>query len=120
MKSRELRVQDPLDARRPARIEASHRTSLNFEVFYFADLESKRKFDTDPPRWCGPLTDPVTGQRFVPARRSPRTEYDGRTFYFVSDESQGRFAARPDSFAVPHFRMREDGAALGGARPVAG
>ncbi len=108
MKSRELRVQDPVDARRPARIEASHRSSLNFEVFYFADPESKRKFEADPPRWCGPLTDPVTGQRFVPARRSPRSEHGGRTFYFVSEENQRRFATQPDSFAVPHFRMRDE------------
>jgi YHS domain-containing protein len=93
---------------RSAQIEPTHRSCLNFEVFYFSDTQMKQKFDEDPLRWCGALTDPVTLQRFHPGRRSPKTEAGGRPYYFVCAENLATFQARPDSFSVPHFRMRDD------------
>jgi len=107
MREQQIRVPCLMTDRIEARIEESLRASLNFEIFYFSDSEARRRFEADPTRWCGPLTDPVTLQRFVPTKRSPVAEAGGRRFYFVSDKTRQEFAARPDSFSVPHFRMRQ-------------
>ncbi len=116
MLDKQIRVPCQMVERLDARIDPSLRTSLNFEVFYFSDPEAKGRFDADPVQWCGPLTDPVTLQRFIPTRQSPSALEGGRRFYFVSDTTRAAFAARPDSFSVPRFRMRDDAGPGGKAR----
>lgn len=108
MKLQGVEVPCAVEGHRPARIEPSHRSDLNFEVFYFSDTQMKTKFDREPQRFCGALTDPVTLQRFHPSRKSPTSMAGGKTFYFVSQENKSMFDAKPDSFSVPHFRMRDD------------
>jgi len=91
---------------RPAVIDAAHRSSLNFEVFYFSDEPSKAQFDAEPLRYCGILTDPVTHSRFIPGIASPRIDWGGRPYYFLSEETLTQFKAMPDSFAQPNYKMR--------------
>jgi len=91
---------------RTAVIDVAHRSSLNFEVFYFSDDSSKAQFDANPLRFCGILTDPVTHARFVPGSASPRIDWEGRPYYFLSDETLAQFKAMPDSFAKPNYTMR--------------
>jgi YHS domain-containing protein len=94
-----------MNASAPAMLDADHRSLLNREAFYFADLEAKQTFDADPVHHCGLLTDPVSGERFQPRDDSPRFDYNGRPFYFVSDATLDAFTAMPDSFFLPTLRM---------------
>jgi YHS domain-containing protein len=98
------------DTTRPAVVQRDARTQVNYEFFYFADAESKQRFDGDPLRWCGTVTDPISRQRFRPTQASARTEHNGVPFFFESQETQLQFAAHPDSFAVMHQKMFETGA----------
>lgn len=73
---------------------------VNYEVFMFSSTAARRKFDRDPLRYCGLLTDPVNQKRFHPTPQSPRTVFKERPYYFVSDSTFAVFHATPDSFAV--------------------
>jgi len=79
---------------------------VNFEFYYFADEAGKKRFEEDPLRWCGSVTDPVSRSRFRPTEASARLDYEQIPFYFDSEDTQQQFAARPDSFSVMHVRMR--------------
>ena len=100
-----IALQDPIDPSRAAVLDAEHRAFVNWETFFFADLESKRKFEADPIAWCGVLTDPVTLQRFVPGDASPRSSYDGRPYFFYTAESKETFDAMPGMYATANFDM---------------
>ena len=95
-----------MSAHKQAVIDAGHRSFVNHEIFYFSGTEEKVRFDSDPPAYCGILSDPVSRQRFRPARSSGRIDHAGRTFFFVSDSTFALFRAMPDSFATPRFGMR--------------
>jgi len=58
------------------------------------------KFQHDPLRYCGLLTDPVSHARFRPTRRSPRLDYSARPYYFMAESTFAAFKAMPDSFAL--------------------
>lgn len=98
-------VQDAIDPDRDAVLDRAHRSFVNWETFFFADTASKRRFDADPLRWCGILTDPVSRQRFVPGDRSPRSEYGGRPYFFYTDANKAVFDASPDTYATANFDM---------------
>lgn len=85
------------------------RSQVNYEFYYFADAEAKQRFDADPLRWCGTVTDPISRQRFRPTRDSGRTEHAGVTFFFESPQTQTQFAAAPDSFSVMQQKMMDAG-----------
>lgn len=93
-------VPDLLHPDRQAKLDPAFRTLLNYEVFFFSDVESKRKFDKNPTTYCGLLTDPVTQQRFQPKKSSPHSKYAERGYYFSSDSTLAAFKAAPDSFAL--------------------
>jgi YHS domain-containing protein len=80
-------------------LDPDHRSFVNWETFFFADLDSKKKFDADPLRYCGILTDPVTHLRFEPGSRSPSSQYDGRPYFFYSGENKAKFDADPATYA---------------------
>ena len=80
-------------------LDPEHRSFVNWETFFFADLESKKKFDADPLRYCGILTDPVSRQRFVPGDKSPRTQHDGRPYFFYMEANKATFEADPQTYA---------------------
>ena len=67
------------------------------EVYFFSGRAAMRKFQADPIRYCGKLTDPVTLARFRPTLESPSTTYWNRTVYFESDSTRAVFEASPDS-----------------------
>lgn len=98
--SRGIEVMCLLNPGRPAVLDAEHRAALNHEIYYFSDLEARKRFMKDPLWYCGLLTDPVSRVRFRPTKKSPHTEYNGRPFYFATDSTLAAFRAMPDSFAV--------------------
>ena len=93
-------VPDLLHPDRPAKLDPAVRSLLNYEVFFFSDAKSKRKFDKNPTAYCGLLTDPVTQKRFQPNKSSPHSTYAERGYYFLSDSTLVAFKATPDSFAL--------------------
>jgi YHS domain-containing protein len=90
-----------VDPSQGARLDAAHRIRMNYEVFYVASESKKKRFESNPTRHCGVLTDPVSRVRFRPGRRSPYTTYEGRRYYFAADSSFARFQSNPTEFALP-------------------
>ena len=84
-----------LRADKPAVMNAAHRAQINHEIFFFSSSSLRKLFLSDPLRWCGVLTDPVSGLRFQPDRTVPKTAYEGRTYYFSSAETEAKFKADP-------------------------
>jgi YHS domain-containing protein len=78
----------------------AHRAAVNYEIYYFADLKDKARFEKDILRHCGVVTDPILRTRFRPSFLSPHEDYMGRRYYFLTDGARAEFAAQPDSFAV--------------------
>ena len=89
----------------PAVVDAAHRRYVNWEVFFFSNTAAANEFTSNPLRYCGLLTDPVTKVGFRPDRDSPRWEYNGRPYYFFSDSTMAVFRTMPDSLAVPRPKM---------------
>ena len=87
-----------------AKVDRNHRERINYEVFYFSSDRARKRFERDPLRYCGYLTDPVTQVRFRPTKRSPRIDFEGRAFYFASDTSRKAFASAPERYALRHGR----------------
>jgi YHS domain-containing protein len=79
-------------------IDSSMRITVNYEFYYFSSRQAMQKFQKDPLRYCGFLTDPVTLQRFEPTARSPKTKYLNRMYYFSADSTRTRFLKTPDRF----------------------
>ena len=93
-----VQLRDPLAPARVASYDPSLRVLLNQEAYFFAGKETMKRFQSDPLRYSGPLTDPVSQARFQPTARSPKTKYGNRTFYFESTLTQRQFAVSPDSY----------------------
>jgi YHS domain-containing protein len=100
-----VQVPDFFDTTKVAVLDFATRSRVNFETFFFADQDGKKRFDADPARYAGLLVDPVNKVRFQPSARSPRLDYNNRPFFFSSDSTRAAFAATPDSFAVARGRM---------------
>lgn len=100
-------VPDAIDARRPAVLDPEHRSFVDFETFFFADVADKRRFDADPTGSCGILTDPVTKRRFRPGSGSPRSSHADRTYVFLDTASKEAFEKSPDAFARPNYDKLE-------------
>jgi len=96
---RRVRLRSELDSTRFARIIPAYRAAVNHELYYFADSALLRRFVTNPLRYCGIVTDPVSKTRFRPTARSPRTVFQGRPYFFQNRMDLEVFAAMPDSFA---------------------
>ena len=93
------------DEQRTAILDADHRSYVNWEVFFFADLEEKVVFERDPVRFCGVVTDPVSKKRFRPAIDSPRVDYAGRPYFFQTKATLEQFESMPDGLANPMHKM---------------
>lgn len=89
-----------MDPAREAQLDPKLRSYVNYEVYFFCDAAAKAKFDADPTRYCGLLTDPVTKRRFRPGPGALRSDYMERPYFFLSDSTATAFTATPDSFAV--------------------
>ena len=94
-----------LDPSRPARIDDEHQIRLNYEAFFFADTVGRNRFRTEPLRYCGLLTDPVTKRRFLPGPDSPSLVHEDVRFYFESRRSAARFELEPERYALPGWTM---------------
>ena len=100
-----IAVPSALDSTRAAVLDAAHRSRVNWENYYFADDESKARFDADPAAFVGILTDPVSRKRFRVDPASPRLDHGGNPWFFTSDSTRALFAAQPDSFPITKARM---------------
>jgi YHS domain-containing protein len=98
-----IAVPDALDARKPAVLDAAHRSFVDYETFFFANEDDKRRFDADPTASCGILTDPVSKDRFRPGSDSPRGSFDGRAYVFFSEANKLAFEKTPEAFARPNY-----------------
>jgi YHS domain-containing protein len=94
-----------MDLEKPAVLDAGHRVMVNYEVFFFASPEEVAKFDKDPTKYCGLLTDPVEKKRFQPVKNSPKAKFRKRTFYFLSAESRAAFISNPSDYGDPQFGL---------------
>jgi YHS domain-containing protein len=98
-----LSIPDLVDPRRPAVLDAEHRSFVNYETFFFADEADRRRFDADPSASCGWLTDPISKERFRPVADSPRLTFNGRAFYFMTEANKALFEKTPEAFALPNY-----------------
>ena len=98
-----LAVPDALNAGKPAVLDPAHRSFVDYETFFFADEDDKRRFDADPTASCGILTDPVTKARFRPGSDSPRWSFGGRAYVFFSEANKEAFEKTPEAFALPNY-----------------
>ncbi len=96
---RRLSIPGTVYPKKKALLIPALRARLNWEIFYFSSIEARQKFEKDPTRYCGWLTDPISQQRFRPTPGSPHLEFDGRRYYFRSDSTMKRFGADPAKFA---------------------
>ena len=97
---RQIEIPCLVNPGRAAVLDVDHRAFINYEIYFFSDLEARKRFTKDPLWYCGLLTDPVNRLRFRPSKKSPHTEFNGRPYYFDSDSTLAVFRAMPDSFAV--------------------
>lgn len=88
-----------MHADRRAVMDPAHRAFVNHEIFFFSTRALRTLFLTDPLRWCGVLTDPVSGLRFQPDKTAPRMDYKGRAYYFNAAETLETFKAEPSTYA---------------------
>jgi len=100
LKARQVSIPSLDDPSKPAKLETDLRTFVNWEIFFFRDRRALKRFEKDPLKSCGLLTDPVSGLRFRPTQASPRFDYGGRPYFFSADSTFTMFRAMPDSFAV--------------------
>ena len=94
-----------VDPKRPALLDAEHRVLVNHEVYFFGSDAAKAAFLSNPRKWCGKVTDPVTRARFRPRKSSPTTTYAGRLYYFRSPASRAEFLAMPEMHKDPTRTM---------------
>jgi YHS domain-containing protein len=111
----QLEVQLPcaVDSSLPAVIDADHRISIGYETYFVSGEDARRQFESDVPKYCGVLTDPVTKARFRPTSSSPHIRHNAREYYFASENSRNMFAAMPDMYADPAYRMLGESATAG-------
>jgi len=103
--ARGVELQSFFDGDHPAVLDSEHRARVNFELFYFAIEDERKRFVDNPLAHCGRITDPVTYRRFRPDAGSPRIDYNEQPYFFESGVSSAVFAATPDSFLVPKYKM---------------
>lgn len=79
-------------------LDPGHRAMVNDGIFYFSSPEALRAFVTEPWRYTGSVSDPVSGTRFQPDSQSPRRSFGGRLFFFQSAENASAFDADPRAY----------------------
>jgi YHS domain-containing protein len=93
-----ISVNGAVNKYKPAVIDSLHLSWVNWEVYFFTDMDAKARFDKDPLKYCGKLTDPVTGKRFQPHFWSPKTVYRGRVYYFSSGKTKDEYLDNPRAY----------------------
>ena len=100
-----LSLNDYLDDRRPAVLDEDHMAAVNYERFFFADEENRRRFEADPLTLCGTVTDPVSKSRFVPRPGARTLRREGILWVFASDATYERLRRDPKRYQLPGWRM---------------
>ena len=95
-----MKLRDPVYPGRVASYDPHLRVFVNQEVYFFSDKDAMKRFQADPLRYSGPLTDPVSQKRFQPTSHSPITKFRDRTYYFESTLTQRQFAVSPKDYAT--------------------
>jgi len=95
-----ITVPDPVDPRRVASYDPKLRIFLNQEAYFFAGPDTKKRFEADPLRYAGTLTDPVSQKPFTATRFSPHMKFKDRTYYFESQLTERQFAVSPKSYST--------------------
>jgi YHS domain-containing protein len=97
---REMKValRCPVNPARRAIFDSSLRMKINQDIFFFSSRTAMKRFEKDPLRFCGKLTDPVTRDRFRPTSASPHVTFRGRMYFFAADSTLARFQAEPEKF----------------------
>ena len=76
-----IRLAGTVNPHREAVLAADHRSVVNGQLFYFANVEGRHLFESAPHRFSGLLRDPDTGEWFQPTESSPQLSVDGELFY---------------------------------------
>jgi YHS domain-containing protein len=100
LKKLAVKLADPVYPARLASYDPKLRVFLNQEGYLFLDKDAMKRFRSDPLRYSGPLTDPVSQKRFQPTSRSPKAKFGNRTYYFESTLTQRQFALSPKDYAA--------------------
>ncbi|MGE5176960.1 MAG: hypothetical protein ACM3JJ_11360 [Hyphomicrobiales bacterium] len=90
---------DPVTPSKRAVIDSSRLLKIGQDIYFFATLETMKRFRKDPLAYCGKLTDPVTHARFRPEPGSPHVRYRGRDYWFAADSTKAEFQATPERFS---------------------
>jgi YHS domain-containing protein len=101
----ELTVPCVIAPERNAVLDSAHRTLIGYESYFFSDLDAKARFDREPEKFCGPLTDPVTLRHFNPNSESPRLIHNERLYIFATDSSRTAFVMMPGMYQFPEHKM---------------
>lgn len=99
MNEEKISVNCAINKVKPAVIDSTHLSWINWELYYFSDMDAKARFDKDPLRYCGKLTDPVTGKRFQPRFWSPKYVDKGRIYYFSSKQTMNKYVESPREYS---------------------
>jgi len=102
MRALKLEPMCVVEPEKKAMIDSSLRLQLGYEIYYFSSRAAMLRFQKEPLRYSGPMTDPITKRRFKPTAKSPRAEYLGRTYYFSADSTRTRFLSGPEKLADRH------------------
>jgi YHS domain-containing protein len=104
---KELGVELPcaIHPEKGAVLDSAHRSYVNHEVYFFSSAGARRRFEKDPLRYCGLVTDPVSLERFRPTRASPRADHAGRPYFFASEATRSTFQGDPIAYANPKRKM---------------
>lgn len=101
-----IRLTCPVHPGEGAIIDADFRAYVNHEIYFFSSREARERFEKQPLRFSGIVTDPVREARFQPTRSSPRYDYHGRPYFFSSEDSRKTFGADPERYANPKRVMK--------------
>jgi YHS domain-containing protein len=100
LKKLAVKLTDPVYPARLASYDPKLRMFLNQEAYLFSGKDAMKRFQSNPIRYSGPLTDPVSQKRFQPTSSSPRTKFKDRAYYFESTLTQRQFAVSPKDYAT--------------------
>lgn len=91
---------DPVEPTRLGSLDSTLKTRVNGEIYRFASMPNRLRFEHDPLRWCGIVRDPVSGCCFVPDSRAKRLDYTDGPYFFTCDSTRLEFSRNPERFAI--------------------
>ncbi len=96
-----------VDSTQLAILDPDHRAFVNHEVYFFSSDAARDRFNAEPYRYTGWVTDPVSLIRFQPTSASQHRDAAGRLFYFDTDSTLAEFDRDPGQYSTPKPSMQE-------------